>query len=128
MVSKRPSKLYRDPANAKCMGVCAGMADYLDMKVGAVRILTVLAVLFTGGWPLVFVYFVMGFYLDKKPADMYEDEREEQFWKETRKSPDWSTSELRRRFRDVERRTSEMEAYVTSKRFRLDRELKALED
>ena len=70
----------------------------------------------------------MGFVLEPKPRDLYEDENEEEFWKQTRKAPDYSAAELRRRFRDIERRTSDMEAYVTSKRFRLERELNALED
>lgn len=127
MVSKRPTKLYRIPREAKLMGVCAGLADYLGVNVTGIRFLTILAVLITGIWPLLFVYFILGFVLDPQPADLYEDKVEEEFWKETRRSPEWTSSELRRRFRDIDRRTAEMEAYMTSKRFRLDRELRDLE-
>lgn len=125
---KSPTRLYKDPRRGKIMGVCAGIADYFDIKVGVVRFLTVIAALVTGIWFVVIAYFIMGFMLDPKPRDMYEDEKEEEFWKQTRKAPDYSAAELRRRFRDIERRTGEMEAYVTSKRFRLERELNALED
>ena len=125
---KRPTKLYKDPRRGKCMGVCAGIADYLDIKVGVVRVLTVIGALVTGIWFFVIAYFVLGFVLDPKPRDLYEDEKEEEFWKQTRKAPDYTAAELRRRFRDIERRTSDMEAYMTSKRFRLERELKSLED
>jgi len=110
------------------MGVCAGVADYLDIKVGVVRVLAVIGALMTGLWPFAILYFIMGFVLDARPGDLYEDEKEEEFWKQTRKSPDYTAAELRRRFRDIERRTADMEAYMTSKRFRLERELKALED
>lgn len=124
----RPTKLYKDPHNGKCMGVCAGIADYLDIKVGVIRFLTVVGALVTGIWFFVIAYFILGFVLDARPRDLYEDEHEEEFWKQTRKSPDYTAAELRRRFRDIERRTSDMEAYMTSKRFRLERELRDLED
>lgn len=125
---KSPTRLYKNPRKGKCMGVCAGIADYFDIKVGVVRFLTVVGALVTGVWFFVIAYFVLGFMLEPTPKDLYEDEKEEEFWKQTRKAPDYSAAELRKRFRDIERRTSEMEAYVTSKRFRLERELNALED
>jgi len=127
MTNKRPTKLYRIPRDAKLMGVCAGLADYLGVNVTGTRVLTILAIIFTGVWPLLFVYFILGFALDPQPADLYEDKVEEEFWKETRRSPEWTSSELRRRFRDIDKRTADMEAYMTSKRFRLDRELRDLE-
>lgn len=124
---KSPTRLYKDPHRGKIMGVCAGIAEYLDIKTGFVRIIAVLGIFAFG--PLVVIgYLIMGFALDAKPADLYEDEREEEFWKQTRRSPDYTTAEMRRRFRDIERRASDLEAYMTSKRFRLDRELRALED
>lgn len=123
----RPTKLYKVPQEGSVMGVCAGIADYFDIKVGVVRFLAVVAILFTFPWLLI-GYFILGMSLDAKPDGLYEDDREEEFWKQTRTSPDYTAAELRRRFRDIERRTSEMEAYMTSKRFRLERELKALED
>jgi phage shock protein C len=125
---KRPTKLYRIPSEGKCMGVCAGIADYSDVNVTAIRILFVIALFMSGIFPAIFVYFLVGILLDVKPADMYEDEKEEEFWRETRKSPDTTAADMRKRFRDIERRTNEMEAYMTSKRFRLERELRALED
>lgn len=125
---KSPTRLYKNPRDGKIAGVCAGIADYFDIKVGVVRLLFVVGAILTGLWPLVIGYFIAAMVLDPKPRDLYEDEREEQFWKQTRKSPDYTAAELRRRFRDIERRTSEMEAYMTSKRFRLEREIRALED
>ena len=128
MTRNSPTKLYKNPREGRFMGVCAGVADYLDINVTAIRFLTIIGAIFTGFWILPIIYMVMGFALDPKPTDLYEDEKEETFWKETRKAPEYSAAELRRRFRDIERRTTDMEAYMTSKRFRLERELKALED
>lgn len=125
---KSPTRLYKNPRAGKVMGVCAGVADYLDISVSAVRWLTVIGAVFTGIWLFVIGYLIMGFVLDPRPDDLYEDEKEEEFWKQTRKSPDYTAAEMRRRFRDIDRRTGDMEAYMTSKRFRLERELRALED
>ncbi len=125
---KSPTRLYKNPHQGKIAGVCAGIADYFDIKVGVVRVLTVIGALFTGLWPFLIGYIIFAMCLDPRPRDLYEDEQEEQFWKQTRKSPDYTAAEMRQRFRDIERRTAEMEAYMTSKRFRLERELRALED
>ena len=122
------TRLYKIPTEGRCTGVCAGVADYFDMNVKLVRILFIISVIFTGFWPLLFVYFVLSFALDSKPGDLYSDAEEEQFWKQTRKAPDYTAAEMRQRFRDMERRTADMEAYMTSKRFKLERELNNLED
>lgn len=124
----RPTKFYKVPEDGRIMGVCAGIADYFGIKVGLVRFLTIVGAIFTGFWIFIIGYVVLGMALDPKPKDMYRDDEEEEFWRQTRKSPDYTAAELRKRFRDVERRTAEMEAYMTSKRFRLERELRALED
>lgn len=125
--SKRPTRLYKDPRRGRVMGVCAGLGDYFSVNVSAVRFVLIIGVIMSGGW-LLLGYLALGFALDPKPEDLYADTREEEFWRQTRRSPDYTAAEMRRRFRDIERRTADMEAYMTSKRFRLERELRALED
>lgn len=125
---KSPTRLYKNPHKGKVMGVCAGIADYFGISTTPVRVLAVIGFFTPLSGFIIIGYFVLGFMLDPAPMDLYEDEQEEEFWKQTRKSPDYTAAELRRRFRDIERRTNEMEAYMTSKRFRLERELRALED
>ncbi len=124
---KSRSRLYRDPDNGKFMGVLAGLADYMGVRVGVLRCLFILGCLF--GWfiPLVPAYFIAGFLLEPKPADLYEDAAEEAFWRSVRRAPDYTTQDLKQKLTVVDRRIQEMEAYLTSKRFRLDRELKGLE-
>lgn len=128
MTRFNPNKLYKDPRNGRCLGVCAGIADYFDVRPGVVRLITVIVTIMTGIWAFVCAYFIMGFVLDRKPEEMYERPEEDEFWRRARTKPDYTAVDLRRRFEDVERRTRAMEAYVTSKRFRLDRELRELED
>lgn len=128
MTTKRPTKLYKISEQGKIMGVCAGLADYFDINLTAVRFMTFLLALFTGFWFVLLIYFMLGFILDNKPADLYTDAKEEEFWKQTRSDPSYSASEMRQRFRDIERRTTQMEAYITSKRFKLERELRGLQE
>ncbi len=124
---KSRSRLYRDPENGRVMGVLAGLADYMGVRVGVLRCLFILGCLF--GWfiPFVPAYFIAGFLLEPKPDDLYEDASEEAFWRSVRRAPDYTTHDLKQKLAAVDRRIQEMEAYLTSKRFRLDRELKGLE-
>ncbi len=123
-----PNLLYRDPRNGRCMGVCAGIADYFDVRPGFVRLMTVILALITGIWPVLCGYFILGFVLDAKPDEIYEKPEEDEFWRQARNKPDYMRVDLGKRFEDIERRTRNMEAYITSKKFRLDRELRSLED
>lgn len=59
-------KIYRNPRAGKWLGVCAGIAEYLEVSVFAVRIVFVLLFVTTGGFPLIF-YFAAWMVLDVKP-------------------------------------------------------------
>ncbi len=123
-----PNKLYKDPRNGKIMGVCAGVADYTGIKVTIIRIAFIIGC-FIGWFPaLLILYFVMGFVLDAKPADLYKDEEEESFWRTARTRPDYTATNLSKRFKSIDKRIQSMERYMTSKRFKLDRDLRGLED
>lgn len=127
MTRFNPNRLYKDPRHGKLLGVCAGIAVYFDVRPGVIRFLAILGAVFTGFWPIVIVYIIMAVVLETKPAEMYERPEEDAFWREVRTKPDYTAADMRRRFRDIEKRTQDMEAYMTSKRFRLDRELRDLE-
>lgn len=59
-------KLYRNTEDAKFLGVCAGVADYLEVNVFAVRLGFLILVFFSAALPL-FLYFGAYFILEKKP-------------------------------------------------------------
>ena len=109
------------------MGVAAGLADYSGVNANLIRVALVIGSLL--GWflPLLIIYIVLGVVLEAKPADLYENEDEERFWRGVRTRPDYTAVELRKRFRRIDERLQTMESYITSKRFRLDRELRDLE-
>ena len=67
-------RLYKNSDNASIAGVCSGLAEYLNMDVSTVRILTVLIVLFTGVG--VIPYIILAIVLpDKKDVIRQEEDR-----------------------------------------------------
>ena len=67
-------KLWRIPQRGKVGGVCAGIAQYLDIRVKIVRILTILAMCFGLFFIVVAAYIVLFFVLDPLPENYVEGE------------------------------------------------------
>ena len=123
MNSPRTS-LYRDSQNGKLMGVCAGISEYTGINALWLR-LGVVALTITLGWPLL-LYFIAGFLLQKKPPHLYADTQEQQYWQRVRQSPKRTAREIRARFRDIDRRLANVEAYYVSNNPRLTAEIEQL--
>lgn len=102
-------KLWRKPDEGKFMGVCAGLAEYLDIPVRLLRVIVVLSLFFGLFLFTVIAYFVLGFVLDVKPA----------FASRTERQP--SASELLDQLESTlqrdERSVRDLERYVTSETF-----------
>ncbi len=60
--------LTLDKDRKKLLGVCAGVADYLDVQPWSIRLVFLISVLF-GGWFLIPIYFIAWFCLDEKPGE-----------------------------------------------------------
>ncbi|WLI77481.1 envelope stress response membrane protein PspC [Kosakonia sp. H02] len=67
-------KLWRIPQRGKVGGVCAGIAQYLDIKVKMVRLLAILAMCFGLFFFVVAAYIVLFFVLDPLPENYTEGE------------------------------------------------------
>lgn len=118
------NRLYRIPSRGKVFGVCAGFADYFGFDVTVTRVLVVLGAFFSA--PLVFVaYVVLGFLLPVREAG---DDRDalDPVLRQVRSNPHGSLSGVRYRFRDLDVRLQRLEKYVTSSRYKLDREFQQL--
>ena len=117
--------LYRDKQNAKLLGVCSGIADYTGVNVLWVRLgfiillLTVAPILLPG-------YFIAGMLLNKKPAHLYVDREEQQYWQRVRQSPQRTAREIRGKFRDIDRRLADVETYYVTSNPRLSAEIERL--
>jgi phage shock protein C len=120
------TKFYKDKQNAKWAGVCAGIADYTGVDVNIVRTAFVLGTVFTGG-SVMMAYFIIAWMVPDKPRGLYEKSREDkQFWQKVRSNPRRVARDVRSRFRELDRRVADVEAYVTSSNHRLASEIEQL--
>lgn len=125
-MSASRTKFYLDKQNAKFLGVCAGIADYMGWDVTWVRVGTVLVTLF-GAFPwTVIAYFVAAWVAKPKPYGLYSDAEEAKFWQGVRTSPSRTTRDVRAKFRDIDRRLADIELYYTSRNSRLADEIDSL--
>ncbi|WP_336981290.1 envelope stress response membrane protein PspC [Altererythrobacter fulvus] len=118
--------LYRDKRNGKIFGVCAGIADYTGINVLWVRLGFLISLVTPMSGLTVPGYIIAGFLLNKKPADLYVDRDEQQYWQRVRQSPKRTAREIRARFRDIDRRLAEVESYYVSSNPRLSAEIERL--
>jgi phage shock protein C len=120
------TRFYRDKANGKLFGVCAGIADYTGFDVTLVRICFLAAVFMSGGSILPF-YGIAGMISPKKPRSLeIGDSEEKHFWQGVRASPAQATRDIRSRFKDIDRRLADIESYVTTENRSLAREIEQL--
>ncbi len=83
-------RLYRNKENALFLGVCAGLADFLDVRVWAVRLITIVVGLIFSFWPLALVYFTAAVLLRETPLMYRGQSREERrFWREGSREEGW---------------------------------------
>ena len=128
MSTTRPhNSLYRDKQHRILGGVCAGIADYFGISRLAVRLL-VLVSLFTFTLPTVVIYVAAMFFLRDRPEEIDRDEEEKKLWQSMHRSPRDTMGSIRRRFSSMENRIRNMEAYLTSRKYKLDRDFDKLQD
>ncbi len=125
-------ELYRDPVNGKISGVCAGIANYFGAEVWLIRIVVISAALLGGTFLVLLAYVAMAFMLEKQPVTYSENIRAQQEhtlkskpWQKGQ-SPDQLLSVLERDFDRLDVKIRNMEAYVTSDTYRVNREFSKL--
>lgn len=59
-------KLYRSTSNRMIAGVCAGIADYVNVDTNVVRLLYIFGLMITGVFPLVILYVIAMFMIPEK--------------------------------------------------------------
>jgi phage shock protein C len=117
--------LYRDKANGKLMGVCAGLEDYTGINAIWWRLAFLVMVFGLGGIGIP-IYFALGILASKKPANLYVDQDEQKYWQRVRQSPKRTAREIKARFRDIDRRLAEVETYYVTSNPRLSAEIERL--
>jgi phage shock protein C len=128
------NKLYRNPRRGMIFGVCAGLAEYFGFDVTVTRVIAAGAAFFF--FPVIcVVYLLLGMLLPVRAysgsgaePDLNDPvEREgRSIRRQVRSSPHDTLANVRYRFRDLDVRLQRLEKYVTSSRYKLDREFEKL--
>lgn len=119
------TRFYLEKQDAQWAGVCSGIADYFGVDVTLVRVGMVIATLLTG-WGLI-AYLLLAWLAPAKPTESTEpDPEEKKFWQGVRANPRRTAQMVRARFREIDRRLADAEAYLTSPDKRLAREIENL--
>ena len=130
---KKP--LYRSRANVRIAGVCAGIADYLNVSTFIVRLVTFISIFILGGitfWAYVICWIV----LDKEPKSLQKSSQgtagvsgasssnnSRADTARQRTQVRVTAMECAERLQVTERRLREAEAFMTSRQFRLHCEI-----
>lgn len=116
------NRLYRNRKRGLLAGVCAGISDWSGFNLCALRCAVILlAIPFTA--VIVIGYLAMALLLPVAPPDLYADEADERFWRETRRAPVEGVSSLNKRYRQLDERLQRMEAWLTSREYRIRQEI-----
>jgi phage shock protein C len=125
-MSASRTKFYLDRQNRKWKGVCAGMADYTGLEVMWVRVGVILLTL-AGGFPWTLVaYLLIAWMANERPHGLYDTSEDAKFWQGVRTNPTRSTTEVRSKLREIDRRLADMETFYTSRNTQLASEIESL--
>jgi phage shock protein C len=123
----RRTHLYKNRAQGKVSGVCAGIADYLGVSPTPFRVLFAVSFITPFWLPSLVVYFLAAWILEETPVEEEPvSSEEERFWKDVRREPSGTAHDLRHKFREIERRLGGMERHVTSSEFELQKKFRDL--
>jgi phage shock protein C len=105
--------LYRS-RNGMILGVCAGIAEYLDFSVFWMRVITVVMTFFLFPW-LIIGYFVAGLLMKPEPVLPFESEADQEFYNSYVSSRPMALHRLKRTYDSLERRIRRIEDIVTKR-------------
>ena len=116
--------LYRS-RNGIILGVCQGVADYLDFSAFWLRVIMVALLISTGFFPIVVIYFVAALLMKPEPVLPFESESDREFYESYTASRTMAIHRLKRTFDNLERRIRRMEDTVTGPEFNWDEKIKS---
>jgi phage shock protein C len=106
------------------LGVCKGLADYMDVSTFAVRLAAVVGFLFTGFWPLVVVYLVLAVVMQPEPAVPFRGRGEEEFYNSYTRGRRAALERLKASSDRLKRRLARLEHVVTTSEYDFNRRLR----
>ena len=130
MSQELPRRRFRRSRDRAVIGgVCGGLADYFGFNLKVTRLIAIIA--FFAAMPATIIAYLACVVLvppephRSTPAPAAPDP---EFRRELRSSPSQTMSDVRSRFKTLNRRLARLEKYVTSSRYQLDREFQSLKD
>ncbi len=122
-----PHRLYRSRDHQLIGGVGAGIAEFFGRSRFLIRFVIFIALLvFT--LPTIVIYGLACFFIKKRPAGQAEEPDETSFWQSIHRSPKETMNKVHEQYSSVEERVQDMEAYLTSRSYKLDRAFDELRD
>ena len=116
------STLYRS-RHGVILGVCRGIADYLNFSVFWTRIIAVVLMIFGYVFPVVAVYLIAALLMRPEPVLPLEDDGDSEFYNSYTSSRRMATQRLKRAFDNLDRRIQRMENVVTSREYNWEQRL-----
>ena len=83
--------MYRDRENGWIFGVCAGLAEFFNFRVGTVRIIAVICLLLFF-WATAILYIAATLLIREKPLIYAGRDAESKFWRSRGHNGRWSAS------------------------------------
>ena len=120
-------RFYRSADHNVLGGVCGGLSEYFGFNLKVTRLLAVIGFLMNP--PLAtLAYIAVVVLVPARSMNANKPKVDEEFRKSVRSAPAQTMNDVRRRFVALDRRLAQLEKYVTSSRYNLDREFRNLED
>jgi len=118
----RLSSLYRSRSGL-LLGVCKGLARFLEVRVLWLRLFVLVLTPFTGVWPMVAAYLIAGFLMKPEPVLEPDSDEERAFYNDYVSSRGEALRRVKQRFDRLDRRIRRLEDHVTSREYDFERRL-----
>lgn len=105
------------------LGVCKGVAEYLDVSVFWTRAIAIGLLIFTAVWPIVCLYILAALLMKPEPVLPLETESDREFYNSYTSSRTMALHRLKRTFDSLDRRLRRMESIVTAREYDWERRL-----
>lgn len=115
-VLKTHRPLYRS-RKGWIFGVAKGLANYADLPVFWIRLALVAALVFTGFFPVAFIYVLAAFLMKPEPVLPPQTDDDWEFYNSYTSSRAMAIGRLKNKLDQLERRTRRVESAVTARAF-----------
>jgi phage shock protein C len=107
------------------LGVCKGLAQFLDISVFWTRAISVLFLIFSGLWPAMGIYLLAAFLLKPEPVVPLSTDEESDFYQVYIRSRNEGLARIKKKYERLDKRIRRLEDVITSKEYDWDQRFKS---